>query len=187
MSQPSDPTVTRLLQRLNAGEEGAAEDLLQLLYQELHRRAARYMRSQPADHTLQPTALVNEAYMRLLGSGQTPWADRNHFLSVAAKAMRSVLVDHARARGRDKRRAPGLQVPLDNLVASHEKRALDLLALDEALRRLAEFDPDMAYAVELRFFGGLTVDEVARILEVPKRTFERNWTATRAWLFAEMK
>ena len=108
-------------------------------------------------------------------------------LSVAAKAMRSVLVDHARARRRDKRQAPGLQVPLDDLVADHERNAVDLVELNEALERLGRFDSTMAHAVELRFFGGLSMEEVSRILGVPKRTLERNWTATKAWLFSEMQ
>lgn len=178
--------VTDLLKRAHEGDDVAKDQLLEVIYDDLHERAKRAMRHQPVDHTLQPTALVNEAYLRLVGRRDEPWANEQHFLSVAARAMRQILVDHARGKLRDKRTAAGDRVPLDDLATSFEERAGSLTALDHALGRLAEFDPDMARAVELRFFGGASVQAVADAIGVPKRTFERRWKATRAWLAAEV-
>ena len=161
------------------------EELLAELYAELRRRAGNVMRGQPAEHTLQPTALVHEAYLKLCGD-DSGWEDRRHFLAAASQAMRHGLVDHARGRTRQKRTPPGEKVPLDRILVTYEDRALDLLALDEALTRLAEADGDMAKAVELRFFGGLSMEETAKVLEMPKRSLERRWKATRAWLHAEV-
>lgn len=182
----TDPEVANLLDRLGDGDDAAGEKLLSLLYDELHQRALLYMKKQPSDHTLQATALVHEAFIRMLGSSNRKWQNRTHFLAVAAKAMRSVLVDHARAKKRQKRETPGRKLSLDQIVLSYEDMAVDLVDLDSALEKLAKFDPRMARAVELRFFGGLSIDETAAILGMAKRTFERNWTATRAWLKAEV-
>jgi RNA polymerase sigma factor (TIGR02999 family) len=135
---------------------------------------------------LQPTALVNEAYIKLSGSDPVEWNDRGHFIAMAARAMRSVLVDHARARAVRSQTQVGEPSALDQIVVTYEDRAFDLLALDLALDRLADFDPRMARAVELRFFGGLSVDEVAKVMGVAKRTLEREWAAARAWLFQEL-
>jgi RNA polymerase sigma-70 factor (ECF subfamily) len=168
------------------GRERERERLFRDLYDELHRRAEGMMRGQPAGHTLQATALVHEVLLKMWGGTEPPWEDRARFLAAASKAMRHVLVDHARARARDKRQPPGDRVPLDSITTAYEARAGDLLALDEALDRLAAFDPTMARAVELRFFGGLSVEEAARLLEIPVRTLERRWSAVRAWLFAEV-
>ena len=156
------------------------------LYQELHRRAVAMMRDQPKNHTLQATALVNEVYLKLQDDLDPASEKRAHLLAIASRAMRHVLVDHARGRSRQKRSPSGEQVALDSVVVSYEERALDLLALDEAVERLAKFDETMARAVELRFFGGLPVDETAKALGMPKRTLERRWQATRAWLLAEL-
>ncbi len=170
----------------DAQRERERDRLIRDLYAELRRRAEGLMRGQPAGHTLQPTALVHEVLLKMWGGAEPAWEDRARFLAAASKAMRHVLVDHARARGRDKRQPPGDRIPLDEITTAYEARAIDLLALDEALDRLAAFDPTMARAVELRFFGGLSVEEASRILEVPVRTLERRWAAVRAWLFAEV-
>ncbi|MCP3915619.1 MAG: sigma-70 family RNA polymerase sigma factor [bacterium] len=187
MSDPADPNVTHLLERLYQGEESVQGALLEALHTDLYSRAQRARQKQPPGHTLQATALLNEAYIRLIGPRDEPWADRTHFLAVAARAMRQILVDHARSKNRAKRSAPGKQVPLDNLLVSYEERAVDIAQLDGALERLAGFDSDMARAVELRFFGGLSVDETAAAVGMSKRTFERKWQATRAWLLAEVR
>ena len=157
------------------------------LYSELHAIAARWMRDQPRNHTLQATELVHEAYLRLHGRPELSALDRVGFLAHASTAMRCALVDHARSRARQKRQPHGDRVPLDSLLLSYEDRAVDLLALDEALRRLDTFDPDMASAVDLRFFGGLSAEETAELLGIPLRTFERRWRAVRAWLRAEVE
>ena len=161
-----------------------SEIALSVLYKELHRRASRYMRGQEGGHTLQATALVNEAWVRLnKAEGPREWKDQDHFLASASRAMRCVLVDHARRKHR--RGGPMLELPLD-LVSEFENRAVDLLALDGALEELKAFDPLMARGVELRFFGGQTVVDSARILGISKRTFERRWKATRAWLLGRI-
>ncbi len=162
------------------------EKLIRSLYAELHARAQNVMRGQSPAHTLQPTALVHEVLLKLWGGKEPAWEDRARFLAAASKAMRHVLVDHARARGREKRSPPGDRLPLDDITAAYEARAIDLLALDEALNRLTAFDPVMARAVELRFFGGQSVEDTARLLDIPVRTLERRWSAVRAWLFAEV-
>lgn len=162
------------------------DGLLEDLYAELRRRAERFMRGQPRDLTLQTTALVHEACLKIFGQQRLEGADRSHVLALASTAMRSVLVDHARARGRAKRLPPGQRVPIDDLQVAYEERAVDLLALDDALTQLASFDPPMARAVELHFFGGLSLEDTARILEIPLRTLERRWKATRAWLRTEI-
>ena len=181
------PDVAELLARMKSGDEGARRALLDAVYRDLHARATALMRAQRRDHTLQPTALVHEAYIKLLGSREASFEDARHFFATAARAMRAVLVDHARGKRRDKRTSPGERVPLDELVAQHEARATDLVALDEALEKLARFDEPMARAVELRFFGGLSVDETARLLGMPRRSFERHFAAARAWLHAEIR
>jgi RNA polymerase sigma factor (sigma-70 family) len=194
--------ITYLLDRAREGNESAREELILALYEELHDIAKRHMVGQPGNHTLQATALVNEAWMRLspekrLASqpedGATDrakadhWQNRKHFLSVASKAMRHVLVDHARRRGAIKRRAPGEQVPLDLIVLAYEDSVVDLEMLDRALTELAKVDPEMAEIVEMRFFGGREMSEIAAILHLPHRTLERRWRATRSWLKAKIK
>lgn len=156
------------------------------LYAELHALAARWLRDQRKNHSLQATDLVHEAFLRLHAGRELPGQDRVGFLALASTAMRCALVDHARSRGRRKRSPPGERVPVDAILVEYEDRAVDMLALDEALRRLDRFDPDMASAVELRFFGGLSAKEAADFLGIPQRTFERRWSAVRAWLRAEV-
>ncbi|MEZ5976326.1 MAG: sigma-70 family RNA polymerase sigma factor [Planctomycetota bacterium] len=174
---------TRLLARLSAGDESAGEELLPFVYAELRRVAGSCMRSERHEHTLQPTALVHEAYLRLLGSEETPhWQDRQHFIRVAARAMRNVLVDHARRRNAAKRGGAESPVPLDQVVASFEEQSLDVLALHDCLEQLAEADSELAKLVELRFFGGLTIEETARVLDRSPATVERRWKAARMWL-----
>lgn len=164
----------------------AQDGLLGELYAELRRRAERFMRAQPRDLTLQTTALVHEACLKIFGQERLEGIDRGHLLALASTAMRNVLVDQARARGRIKRLPPGERVPIDDLQIAYEDHAVDLLALDQALARLAAFDPPMARAVELHFFGGLSLEDTARMLAIPLRTLERRWAATRAWLRAEI-
>lgn len=190
MSHPGD--ATRILRRLTGGDEAAAEELLPIVYDELYRLAARAMSRQPRGHTLQATALLNEAWIRLVSKEDADWASRNHFLGVASRAMRSVLVDRARRRSvqrRDEHGAEsldGVEVELDAAVSLFEDRATDLLALDEGLRELARVKPQLARMVELRFFGGLTHEGVAEVLGVSLRSVERGWNLARAWLYARL-
>jgi RNA polymerase sigma factor (TIGR02999 family) len=168
---------------------GAEEDrarLLGELYAELRALAELHMRGQPAFHTLQATALVHEACLKLCVHDGLPEDDRARVLGLASLAMRNVLVDHARAKRRVKRCAPGERVPLDGIALAYQERAIDLLALDEALARLVQFDPDMVRLVDLHFFGGLSLAEAARLLGQPERTVQRRWAATRAWLRSEL-
>ncbi|MEZ6015548.1 MAG: ECF-type sigma factor [Planctomycetota bacterium] len=179
--------VTRLLGELGRGEPLALEALLPLLYDELHELAASAMKRSPPWHTLQPTAVLNEAFARLLGQAPGQFESRDHFLAVAARAMRSVLVDHARRRGALKRATGGRRVELSDTVAGYEERGVDLLILEEALERLARFDPDLERVVELLYFAGLTAAEAARVLGCSSRTVERDWRAARAFLRAALE
>jgi len=177
--------VTRLLRRMDSGDDRAAGELMPLVHSELHAIARRLMHDQRVGHTLQATALLNEAYVRLVGEGVSEFADKRHFLKVAAAAMRTVLVDHARRR--DARKRCGDQQReafegIDELAAVFEERAWDLLALDEALGQLAQVDEELARIVELRFFAGLENSEVAEVLGCSTRTVERGWATARAWL-----
>jgi RNA polymerase sigma factor (TIGR02999 family) len=160
-----------------------AHDITSTLYQELHRLAAGKMRFERGDHTLQPTALVNEAYLRLVNCSDSMWQDRTRVLGLAANVMRHILVDHARAHLAEKRGDPQLQVTLieENMAAATSSTA-DVLAVDEALTRLAEFDPRQEKILEMHFFGGLSFEEIALELDVSTRTVKRDWTMARAWL-----
>ena len=180
----SDGEATRLLSRLTSGDAAAAHELLPLLYGQLREIAGRLMGDQRGDHTLQATALVNEAWLKLAGPAQrTDWESRGHFLRVASRAMRSVLVDHARARRSDKRGGPdALRLPLDEALVAAESQVRDLLAFDEALDHLGALDDELAQLVELRFFGGLTHEEIARVLGVSVPTVERRWRTARMLL-----
>jgi RNA polymerase sigma factor (TIGR02999 family) len=186
MSPDPSPTV-RLLQRVRDGETRAGEELFAALYDELRRIAAVQMQAEGAVHTLQPTALVHEAWVRLVGPSDTAaYADRTHFVRVAARAMRRVLVDHARRKRSEKRDAARAEVPLDQLVTHVEERAHDVLALDGALEKLSRVDAELARIVELRFFAGLSVEETARVLDASTPTVQRRWRAARAWLRSQM-
>ena len=185
--QPAPPQrVTALLQAWGRGDDTALAALLPAVYAELHRQAERYMRGQPAGHTLQTTALVHEAYLRLVDQSDTEWRSRAHFFGVAAKAMRSILVDHARARHAAKRGAGAAQVTLSEVAGTDPAPDMDVLELDDALRRLAEIDPDKARLVELRYFGGLSIEEAAEVLEISPATLKRHWNTARAWLRREL-
>lgn len=183
---PSDPPAadpTRLLERIAGGDAGAACELLPLVYGELHRVAEALMERQPAGHTLQPTALVHEAWLKLFG-GKLPGElrDRGHFLSVAARAMRQVLIDHVRARRAERRGGGAQKLGLDQLAAAIEEEAEDVLGLHEALEELERLDPELALVVELRFFAGLTIEATAKALGVSTPTIERRWRVARMLL-----
>ncbi|MFO0875295.1 MAG: ECF-type sigma factor [Phycisphaerales bacterium] len=156
------------------------------IYHDLRRIAASHLRGERRDHTLQPTALVNEAYLRLVGQHSTDWKDRVHFFAVASLVIRRVLVDHARERAAAKRGAGMARVPLDDADVACSAPDVDIVDLDDALTRLAELDARQARIVELRFFGGLTIDEVAGVLEVAGRTVDREWQCARGWLYAQL-
>jgi RNA polymerase sigma factor (TIGR02999 family) len=183
---PSPGAITELLQRSRGGDGPAVSELVPLVYGELRRIAARSLRRERPGHTLQATALVHEAYLRLLKDEHLSFQNRAHFLGIAARAMRQILVEHARARDADKREGGRRRITLDEAVAASATREVDLLALDEALERLAALDDRHARIVELRFFGGLTNEEAAEALGVSVATVKRAWTAARAWLFREL-
>lgn len=182
---PSEPAeVTRLLQRAGCGDTSAASELFEHLYADLRARAQ--LVNQQANSTLQPTALVHEAWLRLVPNRRTPFADRAHFLRAAAKAMRSVLVDHVRARKAKKRGGDQARVELDHVADVYDARAIDLLTVDDAMRRLAALDPELAQIVELRFFAGLQMQEVAEVMGTSLSTVERGWRTAGAFLRAEL-
>jgi len=174
--------ITRLLERWSGGDPKALAELVPLVYAELRRLAVSQMRRERPDHTLQPTALVHEAYLRLAGH-RAGFRNRVHFYGAAAQAMRRILVDHARGRGARKRGQRDPLVDLDEVVGGGAERHVDLVALDEALDRLAAVAPRAAKVVELRFFGGLSVDEAAAFLDISPATVKREWGFARAWLF----
>ncbi len=184
VAEPAD--VTSLLIRASAGDSRAADELLPRVYGQLRALAGELMLRERSDHTLEPTALVHEAYLKLVDQSRARWEDRAHFFSVAAQALRRVLVDHARGRMRAKRGGGRARLQVDEgLIAAYEQ-SVDLLALHEALGRLADEDEQRARVVELRFFGGLTIEEVAAVLGVSVRTVERQWRYARAWLYREL-
>jgi RNA polymerase sigma factor (TIGR02999 family) len=179
--------VTQLLRQWSAGDASALDRLLPLVYDELRRRAGAYLRQERPGHTLQPTALVHEAYLKLVGGSSIDWKDRAHFFGVAARAMRQVLVDHARARQTAKRGEGQVRVELDAAGAvATPARSLDLLDLDRALSRLAALDERQSRLVELRLFAGLTIEESAEVLKVSHATVSREWKHAEAWLQREM-
>ena len=178
--------ITRLLKAWSAGDESARDRLAPILYRELHGLARRYMRREPAGLTLQTTALVNEAYIRLAGAGGVNWQDRTHFFAVSAQVMRRILVDSARARHAEKRGRPEALVSLDELPVLSPVRGPELIALDDALEALAKESPRKAQMIELRFFGGLSVEECAEALSVHPNTVIRDWSLARAWLKHEL-
>jgi len=186
-SKPVDANITAMLRDWNSGRPEAVEDLLPLIYDELHRRAAAYMRRERQNHTLQPTALVHEAYIKLLDQRSGKWNDREHFFAIASKVMRRILVDHAKSRHRQKRGGTSEDLPLDDaLIAGVDLDRTDLMALDEALKRLAKLDEQQERLIELRYFGGLTLDEAARTLGISRATAARDWQWAKAWLHREM-
>lgn len=187
MTTPSSQEITQLLLAWSDGDQAALEKLTPLVYAELRRLAKGYMFGERPGHTLQTTALINEAYMRLIDWKNVRWQGRAHFFGVAAQVMRRILVDFARARHYAKRGGAAQQVSLDEAVTIHEDRSAELIALDEALKSLAEIDPRKSQVVELRFFGGLNAKETAEALNVSQRTVEREWNSARAWLYRELR
>ena len=185
---PSPPghQFTQLLVRWREGDRRALDELMPLVYDELRRLASRHMRGERSGHTLQTSALVNEAYLRLAGHEEIQWQDRVHFFAVASQTMRRVLVDHARRRGNQKRGGDARKVALDEALVVSDERAAEVIALDEALARLAEVAPRKSQLVELRFFGGLSIEEAAEVLGVSPGTVMRDWTFTKAWLRKEI-
>jgi RNA polymerase sigma-70 factor (ECF subfamily) len=181
---PALGDVSRLLQAWGRGDVRAGEDLLPIVYRELRRRAGAYLRGERPDHTLQPTALVHEAYIRLVGQERVTWQNRAHFFGVAAQMMRRILVDHARRHQAAKR--PGVRVTLDEHVAAAQPRDCEILLLDQALTELAAVAPRQAQIVELRYFGGMSEQEVAVVLELSRATVTREWQAARVWLYRRM-
>jgi len=181
-----DTSITALLAKLSSGNREAEAALIPQVYGELRRQARFYMRHERHDHTLQPTALVHEAYARLLQQRPIPWQDRAHFFATAAQLMRRILVDHARARVADKRGGQQQQVSLIDGLRFVETPSIDVLALNQALERLLELDPRQARIVELHFFGGLGFEEIAAVLQLGERTVKRDWSMARAWLKGEL-
>ena len=178
--------VTRLLQQWSNGQEQALDRLVPHIHNELRKLAAGYLRRERPDHTLQPTALVNEAFLKLIDQRAVKWQNRAHFFGIAAQAMRRILVDHARTHAADKRGGGAQKVPLDEAHAIGPMVDVDLLALDEALTRLAAIDPQQSRIVELRFFGGLTMEEAAEVMRISPATIGREWRIAKAWLSAEL-
>lgn len=187
-SEPPIEDVTALLDAASNGDDSAAGRLFPIVYEELHRLASAYMRNERPDHTLQPTALVNEAYLRLIkpDSAGLGFENRRHFVATAAVAMRRILINHAKARGAVKRGGGQAALALDDVAAAFADRALDLVALDEALGRLAQLDAQQARLVELHFFGGMSFDECAAHLGLSARTVFNEWAHARAWLHSQL-
>lgn len=182
MSAGSTSDLTVLLEAARGGDREAFDRVFRLVYAELRSLAAAALAGEREGHTLQPTALAHEAYLRLIKQHSGSWKDRAEFMGVAAKVMRRILVDHARARKAEKRGGGAARIPLDDTLLAFEERAIDLVALDEALEELGGLDERKTRIVELRFFMGMTMDEVSNLLGVPVRTVERDWAMARAWL-----
>jgi RNA polymerase sigma-70 factor, ECF subfamily len=186
MVGPSTQQVTKLLQAWSQGQDAALDELLPVVHQELRRLARRYMFGERAGHTLQTTALVNEAYLRLVKSRQVNWQNRAHFFAISAQLMRRVLVDSARARGGQQRGGGIPKVTLDEALIGPQEKGHDLVALDDALNALSRVDPRKGRVVELRFFGGLSVEETGEVLQVHPNTVLRDWRLAKMWLKREM-
>ena len=184
-SDLGDHAVTGMLQRVRVGDAGAAADLMPLIYKELHAIAAKHMRNERPGHTLQPTVLVHDAFLQLAGTDKIDWQNRAHFFALASRAMRRLLIDHARSARADKRPGAHKQVEFD-IALQIPAHSIDLLALNEALERLAVFDPRQSQIVEMRFFAGLDFAEIAEVLQVSERTAKRDWSMARAWLLSEL-
>jgi RNA polymerase sigma factor (TIGR02999 family) len=181
--ETSSQSVSHLLQRWGAGDRAALEELMPLVYDELRRMAQRYMGQQPSGHTLQTTALIHEAYLRLLGQEEKHFENRAHFFGVAAQAMRHILVDYARARQAAKRGGEARAVSLEEAAVVSDERLAEFTALDDALAELAQLAPRQSRVVELRYFGGLSVAETAEVLQVSTDTVTRDWNQAKAWLY----
>jgi|ERR1051326_307003 RNA polymerase sigma factor (TIGR02999 family) len=178
--------VTQLLIQWSNGDRAALDKLMPLIYEELRRLARHYMRRERSGHTLQTTALVNEAYLRLINRKHVHWQNRAHFFAIAAQLMRSILVDHARSHAYAKRGGGAHKIALDEVMVISQQRAAEVVALDEALKQMAEIDPQQARIVELRFFGGLTIEEAAEVMGLSPATIKREWATAKAWLYHEL-
>lgn len=183
---PSTDNITELLAGYSRGDKQALDKLMPIVYDELRRQAARYLRREKAGHTLQTTALIHEAYVRLVDQRQVQWQNRAHFFGIAAQMMRRILVDHARSKQRTKRGGSDIRVSLNDLQVPTQSQDLDVVALDEALERLAAMDEQQARVVELRFFSGLTVEETAEVMSISPATVKRDWSVAKAWLHREL-
>ncbi|MCA1617141.1 MAG: sigma-70 family RNA polymerase sigma factor [Acidobacteria bacterium] len=183
---PSSQNVTALLHEWGRGDRGALDRLMPVIYEELRHQAARYLRQERPGHTLQTTALIHEAYLRLVDQKNVQWQNRAHFFAIAAQLMRRILVDHARQRQAAKRGGAALRLTLDEAMALSEEPDVNLVVLDEALNRLAVIDPQQSRVVELRFFSGLSVEETAEALRISPRTVKRDWNVAKAWLRREI-
>lgn len=186
MASPASGTVTQLLVNWSNGDQQAVEALMPLVYGELRRLAAAYLRRERPDHTLQSTALVHEAFMRLVDQRDVHWKSRAHFYGIAAQMIRRILVDHARSQHAGKRGSGAIKLALDEAHALSVPQELDLLRLDDALNQLAALDERQSRVVELRFFTGLSVEETAEVMNISPATVKREWSSARAWLFREM-
>ena len=184
---PDNTNVTQILERAADGDRSALGDLLPLVYDQLRGEAARRMAGERPDHTLDATALVHEAYLRLVGEREIPWKNRAHFYAAAVEAMRRVLLDHAKARGREKRGGDRKRVPLDLADIADSWNIQETLSLDEALCRLRERDPGIGEVVHLRFFAGLSIEDTAQVMEISPATVKRRWEFARTWLYRELK
>ena len=180
------PEVTQLLKQWSDGEKAALDSLTPVVYDELRRLAANYLHRERPDHTLQPTAVVHEAYMRLVDQQSVRWQNRAHFFGIAAQMIRRILVDHARGVRAAKRGGGVAALSLDEALGVSEKRDLEVEALDDALRTLSQIDPQQGRIVELRFFTGLSIEETAEVLGVSESTVKRDWVSAKAWLFREL-
>lgn len=187
MKSQQSHQITQLLLDWSGGNKAALDELMPIVFDDLRRLAQHYMRGQKAGHTLQTTALVNEAYLRLVDSDQVRWQDRTHFFAIAAQLMRHVLVDSARARNSRKRGGEHLKITLDERIEASSENDLDFVELDEALNDLAKLSERQSKVVELRYFGGLKENEIAETLNISVRTVRRDWNAARAWLFRRMR
>jgi RNA polymerase sigma factor (TIGR02999 family) len=186
MTQPSTHEVTGLLIEWSNGDKAALDKLAPLVYQELRRLAHHYMSHERPGHTLQTTALVNEAYLRLVNRKGVQWQNRAHFFGIAATLMRSILVDHARSHAYAKRGGGARKIEFDEAMIVSQERAAEVVALDDVLKQLADFDPQQSRIVELRFFGGLTIEETSEVLDLSPATIKREWSTARAWLYREL-
>jgi len=187
MTVPSPQEVTQLLQAWTQGEQSALQKLIPLVYQELHRIAHRYMGREQEGHILQSTALVNEAYLRLIDASQQHWQNRAHFFAISAKLMRQILVDYARSQLSQKRGGDAVQISLEDVPELCDQKDVNLMRLDEALKALAALDERKGRVVELRFFGGLNAEETAEVLKVSANTVLNDWSMAKAWLYREMR
>ena len=181
MSPAPSPQITELLQAWSAGDQSAVGQIVELVYPELHRMARKHLYHERPGHSIQATALVNEAYLRLVKVRDVQWKDRAHFLAMGARIMRRILIDHARSRPK------GARAELTETLAIAPQMELDVVLLDQALKALTEFDERKAKVVEMKFFGGLTVEEIAAVLNVSRQTVDRDWSMAKAWLIHEME